>query len=263
MEMLLEKKNAVIYGAGGAIGGAVAHAFAREGARVFLAGRTLTSLEAVAKKISNAGGVAEVAQVDALDEQVVESYLSEVARKAGSIDISFNVIGLGDSQGAPLIEMQREHFVLPVVNAMTTHFLTATAAARHMRENGSGVILALTAQVARLPYPNVGGFGVACAAIEGFCRQLASEVGPQGIRVVCLRSSGSPDAPGVDEVFRLHARNAGISREAVEANIAQGTLLKRLPKLAEVANMAVLMASDYASAVTGAVANVTCGEIVD
>lgn len=158
--MLLKNKNAVIYGAGGAIGGAVARAFAREGAKVFLAGRSLSSLEAVAKDISHAGGVAEVAQVDALDERAVENYLKEVARKAGSIDVSFNVIGLGDTQGAPLVEMEHERFALPIVNAMATHFLTATAAARHMRKNGSGVILALTAQAARSPYPNVGGFGL-------------------------------------------------------------------------------------------------------
>ncbi len=257
--MLLEKKNVVIYGAGGAIGGAVARAFAHEGAKVFLAGRTLASLNAVAQDITNRGGVAETAHVDALDEQAVESHLADVVRTAGSIDISFNAIGLSDTQGVPLVEMGQEPFVLPVVNAMATHFLTATAATRHMSKNRSGVILALTA-TAVLGYPNVGGFGVACAAIEGFCRQLAAEVGPQGIRVVCLRSTGSSDAPGVDEVFHRHAERAGISREAFEADIAEKTLLKRLPKLTEVANVAVLMASDYASAVTGTVANVTCGE---
>jgi len=261
--MLLKNKNAVIYGGGGAIGGAVARAFAREGAKVFLTGRTLASLEAVAQDISNAGGVVETAQVDALDKQAIESYLDEVVRTSGSVDISFNAIGLGDTQGAPLVEMTQESFALPVVNAMATHFLTEMAAARHMGRNGSGVILAITATAVRGVYPNVGGFGAACAAIEGFCRQLASEMGPQGIRVVCLRSAGSPDTPGVDEVFRLHAANAGISREEYEAGMAQGTQLKRLPKLAEVANVAVLMASDHASAITGAVANVTCGEIMD
>jgi NAD(P)-dependent dehydrogenase (short-subunit alcohol dehydrogenase family) len=261
--MLLKNKNAVIYGAGGAVGGAVARAFAREGASVFLAGRTLASLDAVAQDISTAGGRAEVAQVDALNAQTVEGHLDEIARKAGSIDISFNLIGLGDSQGAPLVQMTQERFALPVVTAMTTHFFTATAAARHMAKHGSGVIQALTVQAVRKPYPNVGGFAVACAAIEGLYRQLASEVGPQGIRVVCLRSAGSPDSPGVEEVFRLHAKNAGMSWEAFEATIGESTLLKRLPKLAEVANVAVLMASDLASPITGAVANVTCGEIVD
>jgi 3-oxoacyl-[acyl-carrier protein] reductase len=263
MKMLLVNKNAVIYGAGGAIGGAVARAFAREGAKVFLVGRTLATLNMVAREISNAGGVVETAQVDALDELAVENHLADVASKVGSIGVSFNAIGLGDTQGAPLVEMAQEHFALPIVTAMRTQFITATSAARHMANSGSGVILALTSQAGRKPYPDVGGFGVACAAIEGFCRQLAIELGPQGIRVVCIRSSGSPDTPGVDEVFNRHADNAGISREAFEAGIAEKTLLKRLPRLAEVANAAVLMASDRASAITGAIANVTCGEIVD
>lgn len=261
--MLLENKVAVIYGAGGAVGGAVARAFAREGAQVFLAGRTLASLDMVAQDISQAGGVAQTAQVDARDKQAIERYLDDVVSTAGRIDISFNAVGLEDIQGTPLVEMQQEQFALPITNAMATHFLTATAAVRHMRANRSGVILALTATPARTAYADLGGFGVACAATEGFCRQLAAEASPQGIRVVCLRSAGSSDAPGVDEVFRLHAENAGISREAFDARLAERTLLKRLPKLAEVANAAALMASDYASAVTGAVTNVTCGEIVD
>jgi len=83
MEMLLKNKNAVIYGAGGAIGGAVAHAFAREGARVFLAGRTLAAIDAVAKEIIAAGGVAETVQVDALDERAVEEHVDAVVKKIG------------------------------------------------------------------------------------------------------------------------------------------------------------------------------------
>jgi NAD(P)-dependent dehydrogenase (short-subunit alcohol dehydrogenase family) len=263
--MLLAGKSAVIYGAGGAVGGAVARAFASEGATVFLAGRTLAPLESVTREIIRAGGKAEAAQVDALDGNAVESHLLQVVKKAGKLDVSFNLIRLGeDFQGSPLTEMSQERFSQPIVTAMKTHFLTATAVARHMAKGGGGgAILALTAVVSRRYEPNVGGFGVAGAAIEGFCRQLAGEVGTQGIRVVCLRSSGSPDAPGVDEVFRLHAENAGISREAFEAGLAERSAMKRLPKLAEVADVAVMMASDKASAVTGAVVNVNCGEIVD
>jgi NAD(P)-dependent dehydrogenase (short-subunit alcohol dehydrogenase family) len=253
----------VIYGAGGAIGGAVARAFAREGARIFLAGRTLTTLDVVAKDIINAGGTAEIAQVDAMDEQSVGKHIDEMVKQAGSVDISFNAISLGHAQGAPLVEMAQEWFALPIMNAMKTQFLTTTAAGRHMAKQGSGVLLAITAQVARKPYLNSGGFGIACAAIEGLFRQLSAELGPKGIRAICLRSSGSPDAPGVDAAMRLHAENAGVSREAWEAKIAEVTLLKRLPKLAEVANVAVLMASDYARTITASVANVTCGELVD
>jgi len=261
--MLLENKNAVIYGAGGAVGGAVARAFASEGARVFLAGRTEAKLAAVAADIVASGGRSEVVPVDALDAQAVERHAAAIAMQAGTLDISFNAIELGDAQGVPLVEMTPEHFLLPVATAVRTQFLTATAAGRQMAKHGSGVILAITAQAGRQPYANAGGFGVACAAIEAACRQFAAELGPQGIRVVCLRSAGSPDAPGVDEALNLHARNAGMSREAFEASIAEKTLLKRMPKLAEVANMAVLVASDRASAMTGAIANVTCGEIVD
>ncbi|WP_433747639.1 SDR family NAD(P)-dependent oxidoreductase [Falsibacillus pallidus] len=261
--MLLRNKNAVIYGAGGAIGGAVARAFSQEGAKVFLVGRNINRLNIVAKEITDHGGEVETAQVNALDEEAVENHLSQVVNRFGSVDVSFNLIGLGETQGASLVEMEQEQFVSPIITAMQSHFITTTAAARHMAKQKAGVILALTAQAARKPYRDVGGFGVAGAAIEGLCRQLAIEVGPLGIRVVCLRSAGSPDAPGVDEVFNRHADNAGITRDEFEAGIAEKTMLKRLPRLAEVANAAVLMASDHASAITGAVANVTCGEIVD
>lgn len=261
--MLLQNKNAVIYGAGGAVGSAVARAFAREGARVFLAGRTLAKLNEVAAEIKYAGGEAEAAQVDAFDERSVNAHLEEVVAKAGSIDISFNVIGIEPIMGSPLVEMAQEAFALPIVNAMRTQFLTATAAARHMAKSKAGVILALTAQVSRKPSGNMGGFGVAGAAIEGLFRQLAYEAGPQGIRVIILRSAGSPDTPGVRAAMRVHAENAGISIEELEAHNAESTLLKRLPKLAEVADAAVLSASDRAGIITGAIINVTCGEIID
>lgn len=261
--MLLENKTAVIYGGAGAIGSAVAHAFAREGAHVFLAGRTRESLARVVEEIRKEGGVANFAVVDAFNKDDIEQFQRDVVESAGSLDISFNLIGLDDVQGAPLAAMAETDFMAPIVNAMRTQFLTATAAARRMEKNRAGVILALTAQAGRIPSTNVGGFGAACAAIEGVFRQLAGEVGPQGVRVICLRSAGSPDAPGVDEVFRQHAENAGITREAFERKLAASTLLKRLPTRTEVADAAVLMASDRASAITAAIINVTCGEVAD
>jgi len=137
--MLLEDKNAVIYGGGGSIGGAVAQAFAREGARVFLAGRTRAELEEVADEIRSAGGIAETAQVDALDGPAVEGHADAVAASAGGIDISFNLISHGDVHGTPMADMDLEDYARPVVR---TTFLTWRAAARHMIRQGSGVILA-------------------------------------------------------------------------------------------------------------------------
>jgi NAD(P)-dependent dehydrogenase (short-subunit alcohol dehydrogenase family) len=263
MDMLLEQKTAVIYGAGGAVGSAVARAFAREGARVYLAGRARPPLDALAHEIAQAGGLAQAASVDAHDGRAVEEHLNTIVGQTGGIDISFNAISARGSQGKPLVELSVEAFTAGIIDRMQTQFVTTTAAARHMLKARSGVILAITATPARMFLPNLGAFGVECAAIERLCRQLAGELGPQGIRVVCLRSAGSPDAPDVDAVMRVHAQKAGISRDAFEAQLAERTLLKRMPKLAEVADMAVLMASDRASAMTGAVANVTCGETGD
>ena len=259
--MLLENKNAVIYGAGGAIGGAVARAFAREGAKVFLAGRTLGKLDSVAKEISAAGGTAETAQVDALDERSVEKHIVEVAKKARGIDVSFNAIGMEDVQGTPLIEMSLEDFSHPITIATRTQFLTAKAVAPHMIKKGSGVIMMITATPARMGFPLVGGFSVACAAMEGFSRSLATELGPQGVRVICVRSAGSPES--IADTLDVHAAGNRVTRDEFIASLKEMTLLKRLPSLADVGNVAVLMASDYAGSITGTVANMTCGQIVD
>ncbi len=263
--MLLTNKNAVIYGAGGAIGGAIARAFAREGARVFLTGHSLTSVDAVASDILAAGGVAETAQVDALDEQAVEEHLSAVVEKAGAIDISVNAISLPQRgvQGIPLIKLSPESFTLPIMTYMKSHFLTTSAAARHMVEKKSGVILTLTATPARIAAPHVGGMAPAWAAIEALTRSLAAELGPQGIRAICLRSDAIPETPVIGVVYDLHAQALGITREQFQAFSENMNLLKRLPTLTEVANVAAFMASDQASAMTAAIANLSAGLIAD
>jgi len=261
--MLLEKKNAIIYGAGGAIGSVVARTFAREGANVYLAGRTLESLDSVAKDISAAGGIAETAQVDALDEQAVERHARDVAEKAGRIDLSFNLISVPHLQGTPLVDLSVDDFALPVANYAKTQFLTARAAARRMVESGSGVILMMTTTPDRRAIPLVGPFGVVLAAIEAFAHTLAAELGPRGVRVVCLRSTGSPEAPGVQEAFAHHAEAAGKEPEEFQAAMVESTMLRRLTTLAEVAEMAAFMASDRASATTGTAVNLTCGSVLD
>jgi len=253
--MLLKNKNAVVYGGGGSVGGAVARAFAREGARVFLSGRTQSPLDAVAKEITTKGGIAETAIVDALDEKSVDAYINSIVKKAGGLDISFNAIGLKDVQGTPVVEMSPEDFIRPIIISMKTQFLTARAAGRQMIKQGSGVILSITATPAGKPFIQVGGFGPACSAIEGFSRNLAAELGPYGIRVVCLRSAGSPDS----EVFIKAVEAGGTPAKTAVKDLINDTMLRRLPLLNEIANVAAFMASDRASGMTGMVANVTCG----
>jgi 3-oxoacyl-[acyl-carrier protein] reductase len=256
--MLLENKTALIYGGAGGIGSAVARAFAREGAKLFLAGRTLAKLDAVAQEISANGGVVETAQVNALDERAVERHVDDRIRKAGVIDILFNAIAMEDLQGMLLVDIPVADFIHPIVTGATAQFVTARAVARHMMQRGSGVILTITAGPPEaLSY--LGGFGPACGAIEGLWRGLAAELGTKGIRVICLRSAGSPDTPDVQETFRMHAKAKGISYEDFVKEAGSTTLLRRLPTRNEVADVATLMASDRASAMTGTFVSVTCG----
>ena len=190
--MMLENKNAIIYGGGGSIGGAVAKEFAKEGARVFLAGRTREKLEAVARDIASAGGSAEVAVLDALDEEAVDDHAQAVVAQAGSIDVSFNLVTRGDVQGIALVDMTTDDLLRAVLNGLRTNFITARAAARRMIEQGSGVILALDSGSAN-GSPMMGSTGPADAATDTFIRNLAAEVGPRGVRVVGIWTAGLPE----------------------------------------------------------------------
>lgn len=265
---MLENRTAIIHGGGGAIGGAAARVFAREGARVFLAGRSAAKLQAVADDIAAAGGVAEIAVVDALDQDAVEAHADAVAAKAGRIDIALNAVGFAHVQGRPLTELSYEDYAHPIIAYTRTHFLTGKAVSRHMVAQGSGVIMSLSTPGSRLAYPGVLGFAVTCSAIEAISRQLAAELGPSGVRVICLRPDATPEtlAAGshAGEVFRESAERSGMTVDQMLAGPGvERTLLKRLPTLAQVAETAAFMASDRAGAMTGAIVNLTCGSLVD
>jgi 3-oxoacyl-[acyl-carrier protein] reductase len=193
--MLLEGKSAIIYGGGGPIGGAVARAFAGEGAKVFLAGRTLETLEEVAEKIRAAGGAVETAQLDALEEKEVDGHADAVAAEAGGVHISFNLITHPYTHGTPLAEMDVDEYMAPIERAARTTFLTARAAARHMIRQRSGVILAFGGpgdRSAPMRDYYLGGTQVAFDAIETFRRQLSVELGQHGNPVCHPLDRGNP-----------------------------------------------------------------------
>jgi 3-oxoacyl-[acyl-carrier protein] reductase len=253
--MILKNKNAIIYGGGGSLGGAVARALAREGATVFLASRHIASLQKVKDDIIQAGGKVETAEVNALDEKSVNNHLSQVVAKAGSVDISFNLIGFEVKQDIPLIDLPVKDFVDPITTAMTTHFLTATAAARVMIKQRSGVILSLTATPGGIGYPLVGGFGPVCCAIESFSRDLASEIGMHGVRVVNIRSAGSPDS----KVFVDAIESGGEQAKFFIKKLEEDTMLKKLPLMQDIANTAIFLSCDMAASITGVTIDVTAG----
>jgi NAD(P)-dependent dehydrogenase (short-subunit alcohol dehydrogenase family) len=249
--MLLPDKTAVVYGAGGPIGGAAARAFAREGARVFLAGRTRATLERVADHIRADGGAAETAQIDALDERAVNAFADAVADRAEGIDISFNVIGVQDVQ-RPLTEISVDDFTQPIRIATRTQFLTTRAAATHMVGRGGGVILMFGGGGPQT-VPGLGGFKVALDAMEGMRRQWACELGPHGVRVVTMVTGGVPES--IPDDFAL--------KEELTATLREPTLLQRTATLADVGNVAAFVASDQARTMTSATVNISCGAIVD
>ena len=261
---MLEDKTAVIYGGGGAIGGAVARAFAAAGARVHLAGRSRARLEAVAGEI---GDAARVAELDALDERAVVAHADAVAAEAGGIDIALNAVSFPYAQGLLLGGLSVADVMHPIDAFLRSNLITAQATARHMAARGSGAILTLSTAGARFARPGNLGFGTTCAAIEQMTQRLAAELGPSGVRVVCLRPTAIADAPAngsfTGEVFAPLAAASGVSVEQMLAQWGEDqTLLGRLPTLAQVADAAVFLASDRAGAITGAVTDLTSGNAV-
>jgi NAD(P)-dependent dehydrogenase (short-subunit alcohol dehydrogenase family) len=240
--MLLANKTAIVYGGAGAIGSAVAQAYAREGAHVHLVGRTPATLEPVVERIRRDGGAAQLASLDVLDQAAVEEHARAVAA-TGGVDICFNATSNDDVQGTTLVDLPFEDVMRPVTKSVTAHFNVATAVARNMMKRRRGVILVMAG--GREAIPRLGGSHVAWAALAGLCRQLAAELGPHGIRSLWLLSPGSPDHGG----------------QADEA--AGSLLLGRRPTYDDVANIAVFASSDWAATMTATELNFTAGAVVD
>jgi NAD(P)-dependent dehydrogenase (short-subunit alcohol dehydrogenase family) len=261
--MLLKGKTAIVYGGSGAVGGAVAKAFLREGAVVHLVARGRERLEDAAAALRVSGGEVHLDTADALDRASVEDHLERVVQKTGPVKIVFSAIDWGDAQGEDLVDMDYPRFIIPVERGLKSWFNIGTAMARHMGENGGGVILGITANAAREAYTQMGGFGIACAAVEHYLRHLAAENGPRGVRCCWVRSPGSPDAPGVREAWMIHARKRGISFEEMHREVARDTPLRRISSLSQMADAVTLLASDLASSMTATLANATGGAQVD
>ncbi|HYG83893.1 MAG TPA: SDR family oxidoreductase [Verrucomicrobiae bacterium] len=254
---MLQDKIAVIYGAGGALGSTAAKVFAREGAYVFLADRAQEKLDTVAAEITASGGKAETAVVDVFDQQAVKMHAETIATQAGRIDISFNAVSVRHDQGTQLADLSWEEFIRPVDGFLKAQFNTSKAVAQHMGGERQGVIINMSEPGAKLAIGGILGHAVSSAGKETFTRILAAELGPKNIRVVGIRPHAMIDAPAAGSYTKE------MFNDEFMGVMAQGTMLKRLPTLSEVAETAAFLASDNARSMTATVVNVTGGATVD
>ena len=263
---LLQDKTAVIFGANGSIGAAVAKEFAVEGARVILAGRTKVGLEAVAKQITASGGDARTAVVDVLDDAGVNQCIEGVVKQAGGIDVVLDAAGPLAKEygnGKLAVELPIEEFMVPLTTMVRSRFITARGAARHMIKQQSGVIIFVTGSPARPHVPGVTAIGAAFGAMENLAANLAFELSPSGVRVVCIRTVANVDSRSIQDTMDIQVRQLGITKEQVMARYAQSNFLKVPARVGDTANAAVLVASDRSRMLTGTVVNASAGAALD
>jgi NAD(P)-dependent dehydrogenase (short-subunit alcohol dehydrogenase family) len=256
---ILDGKNAIIYGGAGSIGASIGAAFAREGARVHLVGRSQARLDEAARSID---GAVEVAALDALDEAAVDAHVAEVVAEHGSVDVSLNLVSRGDVQGIPLIDMTVSQLLAAVDVGLRSNFITSRAAARQMTRQGSGVILHLNSASGAGAMPGMGSTGPADAATESYMRYLAAELGPAGVRVCGIWTAGVEETLTSEKIGDVTGEVNNPGAEAALKMIASMAALRRPPRLADVAETATFLASDLASGITGTMINVTCGLVL-
>lgn len=259
----LDNKVAVLYGDGTTVS-AIAKAFAREGAMVFLTGRTRDKLKSIADSVLSGGGTIETHLLDALDEKAVEEHMGGIIKKAGRVDISYNAIGIPQTgiQGIPLTELSLESFSLPLTTYSQSHFITAKAATKRMMKQGHGIVIAHTPTPGRISQPFAGAMPLTWAAIEALCRSLSVEYGQYGVRAVYLHTTALPETPLIDEVYGLHGKSNGITYEQFQSVMEARTHRRRLTTLDELTSAAIFVASDEGSAITGTILNLTAGMVV-
>jgi 3-oxoacyl-[acyl-carrier protein] reductase len=263
---LLEGKHAVVFGAGGSIGSAVAKEFATEGAEVFLSGRSKSTVEAVANKIAAKGGRAHAAAIDTLDDAAVGQYIDGIVKQTGKIDIVLDAAGPLAQQygnGKLAVDLPIDQFMVPLDTMVRSRFVTARAAARHMVNQRSGVIIFVTGSPARPHVPGATAIGAAFGAIENLTQNLAFEVSPFGVRVVCVRTTANIDSRSIQDTMQFMAGRLNITTDQAIAQIAQLNFLKVPATVQDTANAAVLIASDRGRMLTGTVLNATAGAALD
>jgi NAD(P)-dependent dehydrogenase (short-subunit alcohol dehydrogenase family) len=266
MAQSLSGKCAVIFGASGSIGAAVAKEIAAEGAEVFLSGRTESAVAEVANQIKMNGGTAHATSLDTTVEASVNSYIDAIVDEAHKIDILLDVSGplaAHYGNGKRSVELSVEEFMLPLTTMVRSRFITSRAGARHMIKEQSGVIILITGSPARGHTPGASAIGAAFGAIENFVENLAYEISPLGVRVVCIRTVANVDSRTIQDTMSLAASRLNIPKDEISARYAQANLLKKPASVQDTANAVVMVASNRGRMLTGTTINATAGATLD
>jgi 3-oxoacyl-[acyl-carrier protein] reductase len=265
--MLLAEKNVVIFGGSGAVGSAIAAACLAEGAHLWLGGRNEGRLAATAHRLGAASGRVSTFVTDTRDAESVTAAVNRIAARIRGIDVSVDATSILHDQGSEIVSLDLPNFMVPVQGVLASLFNTSKAVIPHMGKDRQGLILTLSTPAGRMAAAGHLGNSVASAGVEAFTRVLAAELGPRNIRALCLCPHALADAPAAGsftaQLFEPKARAMGLSVEDWLGAAAGTTMLKRLPVLQDVAEMATFLMSDKARAMTGAYVNLTSGMIAD
>jgi NAD(P)-dependent dehydrogenase (short-subunit alcohol dehydrogenase family) len=259
----LKNKVAVVFAASGAIAGAVAKSFAQNGAKVYVTGKDLATVQILADEINKNGGWAEPHKADALNESDIEAIFQKVVEDNGKVDIVFNGIGIRPSQnqyGTPSTVVAYENFLKPITTIVGSQFLTSRVAAKYMAATKTqGTILTLTSSLSRSKIPFMAGVTSASTGVEGLTRCLAAEFGMMGIKVICINPTGMGETRTIQETAAANAATIGIPIEVFGQELSKGYLLNKIPSLTDTANVAAFLVSDAGAALNSHIIDVDFG----
>ena len=255
--MLLQEKVAVITGGGRGIGREIALAYAREGAKLVLAARTVAELEETRQTISAMGGEAIVIPTDIRDVQSVTALAQQTLERFSRVDILVNNSGIAGPT-ALLWEISQADWEETFAVNVTGTFLCCRAFLPHMIQQSSGSIVIISSMTGKRPLAGRTPYAASKLALVGLARTLAWETGRYGIRVNVI-SPGPVEGERIKTVFRKQAEMRGISEEEAQRAFLSDTPLGHLVPAQDVANAAVFLASDAARSITGEDLNVSVG----
>jgi NAD(P)-dependent dehydrogenase (short-subunit alcohol dehydrogenase family) len=258
----LKDKVAIITGGGQGIGKAIAKAFVQEGATVVLAARTLSNLEAAVKEFQTIGGNAMAIQTDITDEKQVIRMVSRTIKAYGKIDILVNNSGIGGPT-AKVVDLKLEEWNEILAIDLTGSMLCAKEVLKHMIPRKSGIIINMGAEGGRAGdgrsgYPMRAGYCCAKMGVIGLTETLSQEVGEYNIRVNCI-SAAAVKGDRFNRVIQGRANALGIPFEEALSKEMVRYSLKRPTEEYELGNVAVFLASDESSAITGQIIVAHCG----